>query len=143
MYGPPGMAYVYLSYGVHYCLNAVTEPAGRAGAVLLRALEPLHGLAAMRGRRGRCAERALCAGPGCLCRALGIDLAWNGLPLAGRVSAAAKKPAPRRVWMPAGTRPRQVAIGPRVGIRRAVNQPYRFCDPDSPCLSRPPGNGRF
>ncbi|HOX25834.1 MAG TPA: DNA-3-methyladenine glycosylase [Candidatus Krumholzibacteria bacterium] len=141
MFGPPGVAYVYLSYGVHHCLNAVTEPEGRAGAVLLRALEPLVGLAAMGERRGRGPDALVCAGPGRLCRALGIDLAWNGLPLAGRLESAANNPAGRRVWIAAGRAPGRLAAGPRIGIRRAVEAPYRFCDPDSPSLSRPPGPG--
>ena len=85
MFGPPGVAYVYLIYGMHHCLNAVTEQDGRAGAVLIRALEPLVGLETMRARAGdRGSATSLCAGPGRLCRALGIDLRWNGLPLAGR-----------------------------------------------------------
>ncbi|MCY4077279.1 MAG: DNA-3-methyladenine glycosylase, partial [Acidobacteria bacterium] len=90
LYGPPGRAYVYLNYGLHHLLNAVTEPAGSPGAVLIRALEPREGLALMRRRRGRGArpgpgpsDAALCRGPGNLTAALGVTLAQNGAPLGG------------------------------------------------------------
>jgi DNA-3-methyladenine glycosylase len=143
MYGPPGVAYVYLIYGMYHCLNAVTEAEGRAGAVLLRALEPLVGLPAMQDRRGGAPARDLCRGPGRLCQALGIDRDWNGLPLVGRRQPTANKPGTRRVWIAAGRPPRTLTAGSRIGIRRAADRPFRFCDPESDCLSRPPDPGRF
>ncbi len=141
MFGQPGVAYVYLVYGMHHCFNVVTETTGRAGAVLIRAVEPLVGEDAMRTRRGSSPDAELCAGPGRLCRALGIDLAWNGLSLGGRLRSVANKPGPGRVWIAAGEPPAQVISGPRIGIRRAVERPLRFCDPESRCLSRSPGLG--
>src|SRR5512146_2223463 len=81
MFGPPGCAYVYRSYGIHWCLNFVCEAEGSASAVLIRALEPLRGIAAMQRRRGLPDARALCSGPGKLCEALGVSYRDNGLPL--------------------------------------------------------------
>ena len=81
MFGPPGFAYVYRSYGIHWCVNFVCEKAGSASAVLIRALQPTHGLPAMRRRRGLQEERALCSGPGKLCEALGITIKHSELPL--------------------------------------------------------------
>jgi len=143
MFGPPGHAYVYLSYGMHHCLNAVTEADGRAGAVLLRAIEPLVGQDAMAGRRGVGDPRLLAAGPGRLCEALGIDRAWNGLPLAGPGANVVNHLAAGCVWIAPGSPPARVMAGPRIGIRRAADRPYRFCDPDSRLLSRPAGRGGF
>jgi DNA-3-methyladenine glycosylase len=135
MYGPPGVAYVYFIYGMHYCLNAVTEPAGKAGAVLLRALEPLTGMETMGERSsGRCRPRDLCRGPGRLCRALGVDLGWSGLLLSGRPAWACG--AVQRLWIAAAERrPARVAATPRIGVRRAADRLLRFVDADSPYFS--------
>jgi DNA-3-methyladenine glycosylase len=140
MFGPCGVAYVYFIYGMHHCLNIVTGPPGTAGAVLLRALEPLRGRDDMALRRGldpaRCADRDLGAGPGRLCRALGIDLAWNGLPAAAGLRAGPGAPGRLRL-LPVIDPPARVVALPRVGVRRAADRAWRFCDPDSGCLSRP------
>ncbi len=133
LFGPPGRAYVYRSYGVHAMLNAVSEPAGVGAAVLIRALEPVSGLALMEERRGGVAERLLCAGPGRLTQALGIELSDNGVDLArGPVTITARP----RAW-------RDVAIiaAPRIGITRAVELPWRFCAVGSRYLSRPVPRG--
>lgn len=129
LFGPPGHAYVYLSYGIHRMLNAVAEPDGSAAAVLIRALEPRWGLAAMRRRRGREDERELCSGPGKLCSALGIGLDLNTRPL---TLEPFELRAPDASWR--GT---EVATGPRIGITRAVELPWRFCAAGSRFLSRP------
>ncbi len=121
MFGPAGVAYVYLVYGMHHCLNVVAGADGTAGAVLLRAAEPLAVLPD---------QPRLLAGPGRLCRALGIDLGWNGRPV------AADLPGPADLRLLAGTPPPRVAASPRIGIRRAADRPWRFTDPDSPALSR-------
>ena len=121
MFGPPGYAYVYLVYGMHHCLNFVTGAEGEAGAVLVRAAEPLAGLPR---------EPRLLAGPGRLCRALGIDLAWNGRAVAADLPG----PADLRLWP--GPPSARIAASPRIGIRRATGRPWRFTDPDSPSLSR-------
>jgi DNA-3-methyladenine glycosylase len=115
MFGPPGHAYVYRSYGIHWCLNFVCEPKGSASAVLIRALKPTHGLAAMRRRRGVTEERLLCSGPGRLCEALGITGAHDGLAL--------DQPPFELV---ARSEAVEVAIGPRIGITKAVDHPWRY-----------------
>jgi DNA-3-methyladenine glycosylase len=126
MFGPPGHAYVYRSYGIHWCLNLVCAGEGRAEAALVRALEPLQGLEAMRGRRGVEAERALCSGPGKLCQALGITRAFDGFPLdEPPFELLARETVPR------------LAVGPRIGITRAVEQPWRYGLAGSRFLSRP------
>jgi DNA-3-methyladenine glycosylase len=125
MFGPPGRAYVYRSYGIHWCVNFVCEAEGVADAVLIRALEPTHGLEAMRRRRGIENERLLCAGPGRLCQALAITRAHDGLPLDRR---------PFR--LDPRTQEPELLRGPRVGITRAVELPWRYGLAGSPYLSR-------
>jgi len=131
LFGPPARAYVYRSYGIHACLNFVCEPEGSAAAVLIRALEPRWGVEAMRERRSGRAARELCSGPGKLTEALGIGLERN------RASLTAP-PFELRAPATAG-RPMDVATGPRIGISRAVELPWRFCAARSEYLSRPPG----
>jgi DNA-3-methyladenine glycosylase len=129
LFGPPGRAYVYRSYGIHACLNFVCEPQGEAAAVLIRALEPRWGIDEMRRRRGRGARRDLCSGPGKLTQALGIGLEMNRAPLSE---------PPFEVRGPEdGRRQARVATGPRIGISRATELPWRFCATDSVYLSRP------
>jgi DNA-3-methyladenine glycosylase len=126
MFGPPGFAYVYRSYGIHWCLNFVCEPKGSASAVLIRALEPTAGIPRMRRRRGVVDERLLCSGPGRLCEALGITDAHNGLAL--------DRP-PFAIF--AGTDAAEVIAGPRIGITKAVEQPWRYGLKGSRFLSKP------
>jgi DNA-3-methyladenine glycosylase len=115
MFGPPGHAYVYRSYGVHWCLNLVCEEEGSASAVLLRALEPEQGVDAMRDRRGVDDPRLLAAGPGRLCQALGVTREHDGLPL--------DRP-PFELHARAGEV--QVVTGPRIGITQAADRPWRY-----------------
>lgn len=129
LFGSPGRAYVYLSYGIHSLLNAVAEPEGDAAAVLIRALEPTVGLAEMRARRGERADRELCSGPGKLTEALGIGLQMNEAPLA--------EPPFELRDRDDGWRDVRVATGPRIGITRAAELPWRFCAAGSEYLSRP------
>lgn len=128
MFGPPGRLYVYRSYGLHWCLNLVCEPEGHGAAVLVRALAPTHGLAVMRARRGAAPDRLLCAGPGRLCEALGIDGRLDGAPAVGPGAAV-------RLHGRAGAV--EVVSGPRVGITKAVERRWRFGLAGSPHLSRP------
>jgi len=125
MFGPPGHAYVYRSYGIHWCLNFVCEHEGSASAVLIRALEPREDLGVMQARRGLADPRLLCAGPGRLCQALGITREHDGVPL--------DRP-------PFELRPREgepkIVVGTRVGITRAAEQPWRYGVAGSPYLSR-------
>ena len=126
MFGPPGYAYVYRSYGIHWCVNFVCEPEGSASAVLIRAIEPTSGLPAMRRRRGVREARLLCSGPGRVCQALGIRGAHNGLALDAppfELRVASKDP--------------NIASGPRIGITKAIEHPWRFGLAGSPHLSRP------
>jgi len=128
MFGPPGHAYVYRSYGIHWCVNVVCDREGRAEAALIRALEPTRGLDAMRARRGVSAERALCSGPGKLCQALGITRDHDGLAL---------DEPPFMLLARSETPP--IATGARVGITRATELSWRYGLAGSPFLSRPLG----
>ena len=133
LFGAPGSAYVYLSYGVHALLNAVCEPEGVGAAVLIRALEPLAGIEQMAARRGLPAARVreLCSGPGKLTQALGVGLDDNGSSLTdGRVVIRGR---PRRLGDPVVQRDR------RIGITKATELPWRFCLAGSRYLSRPVG----
>jgi DNA-3-methyladenine glycosylase len=125
MFGPPGHVYVYRSYGIHWCLNLVCEQEGSASAVLIRALEPRHELDEMRARRGLEDARLLCAGPGRLCQALGITGEHDGLPL----------DRPPFELLPREEEP-EIAVGPRVGITKAAEQPWRYGLAGSRFLSR-------
>jgi DNA-3-methyladenine glycosylase len=129
LFGPPGFAYVYRSYGIHALLNAVCEPEGVGAAVLIRALEPLEGIELMRGRRGLEQLRDLCSGPGKLTQALGIELRHNGLDLQHGPVRITGRP---RAW-----REVEVSVDRRIGITRAVELPWRFCAAGSRFLSRP------
>ncbi len=126
MFGPPGHAYVYRSYGLHWCLNLVCGAEGVAEAALVRALEPRRGIAVMQARRGRADLRLLCSGPGRLCQALGITHAHDGLPL----------DRPPFLLLPRKGDVEVVQV-PRVGISRAVHLPWRYALAGSPFLSRP------
>lgn len=125
MFGPPGHAYVYRSYGVHWCLNLVCDVEGRAEAVLVRALEPTHGLERMRARRGVSLDRALCSGPGKLGQALAVTREHDGLPLdEPPFELLAREETP------------EIAAGPRIGITRAIEHTWRYGLRGSPFLSR-------
>ena len=125
MFGPPGFAYVYRSYGIHWCVNFVCEKEGSASAVLIRALQPTHGIAAMRRRRGLDDERSLCSGPGKLTEALRISDEHNGLPLdASPIALYARAGKP------------QIVAGLRIGITKAVELPWRYGLKGSKFLSK-------
>jgi DNA-3-methyladenine glycosylase len=126
MFGPPGHVYVYRSYGIHWCVNFVCEAEASASAVLIRALMPTKGLPTMRRRRGLEDERLLCAGPGRLCEALAITRAYNGMAL---------DEAPFALF--ARTAPVEIAAGPRIGISKAAELPWRYGLAGSRFLSRP------
>lgn len=125
MFGEIGRAYVYRSYGIHWCLNIVCGET-RGGAVLIRALAPRHGLEKMRERRGDLPDRMLCSGPGRLCQALGITIAENGLPITA---------APFSLTPP--DKDHALATGPRIGITKGAETPWRFGLAGSAFLSRP------
>lgn len=126
MFGPPAHAYVYRSYGIHWCLNFVCSQEGHGAGVLIRALEPVTGIDAMRHRRGLGNARLLCAGPGRVCQALAITAEHNGMGLGA---------APFQL-LPAAE-PVAVVAGPRIGISRAIDVPWRFGLAGSPFVSRP------
>ncbi|HZL38878.1 MAG TPA: DNA-3-methyladenine glycosylase [Pseudolabrys sp.] len=126
MFGPPGVAYVYRSYGIHWCLNFVCEEEGSASAVLIRALEPIEGLGSMRRRRGVADERLLCSGPGKLCEALGVSIQHNGLPL---------DRAPFELRAADGSS--ELVRGVRIGITKAMEKPWRFGLQGTRFLSKP------
>ena len=131
MFGPPGRAYVYRSYGIHWCLNFTCRPAGHGAGVLIRALEPRVGLEQMQQRRGGMADpRLLCSGPGRLGQALGITLAHYGLPL--------DRPP---FFVAAPDEATEAVVGPRIGISKAVDQPWRFGLLGSRFLSKPFAKG--
>jgi DNA-3-methyladenine glycosylase len=133
MFGPPGHAYVYFTYGMHHCLNIVTGREGAASAVLIRALEPMAGQDLMAARRGVTEWRRLMRGPGCVAQALGLTRRHNGLDL-----------ATGPLWMSPGPPRRQgrrVASGPRIGIRRGTDLPWRFFLVGHPCVSGNRGVG--
>jgi DNA-3-methyladenine glycosylase len=127
LFGTPGSWYVYLSYGMHWCANLVCQEPGHASAVLLRALEPLTGLEAMRRRRGMVPDRELCSGPGKLCQAMGITRELDGRKM------------PRglvRVFGPEQEEETSIVVTPRIGITKAADWPLRFVLADSPWASR-------
>jgi len=126
MFGPAGFTYVYRSYGIHWCLNFVCEEEGSASAVLIRALEPTHGIAAMRRRRGLHDERSLCSGPGKLTEALGITIAHSELPLDQPPFA-----------LHARTGKADIISGVRIGITKAADLPWRYGMQGSKFLSKP------
>jgi DNA-3-methyladenine glycosylase len=126
MFGSAGYAYVYRSYGIHWCLNFVCDKPGRAEAVLIRALEPIHGVDVMRGRRGIRADRSLCSGPGKLCQALGVTRDHDGRPL----------DEPPFELLPRDAIP-PIVTGRRIGITQAADLPWRYGLEGSPFLSRP------
>lgn len=128
LFGPPGRAYVYRSYGIHALLNPVCEPEGTGAAVLIRALEPVAGVDLMRARRGLERVEDLCSGPGKLTQALGIGLDLDGAALGEEIEILPRDPAEP---------PPRLVADERVGITRAVELPWRFCDRASRCVSRP------
>jgi DNA-3-methyladenine glycosylase len=130
MFGPPGYLYVYRSYGIHWCMNFVCEAAGSASAVLIRAIEPTAGLPLMRRRRGLKDERLLCSGPGRLCEALGITRTQNGMAL---------DQPPFALFARQGEV--DVVAGPRIGLTKAADLPWRYGEKGSRFLSKPfPGS---
>jgi DNA-3-methyladenine glycosylase len=126
MFGPPGFAYVYRSYGIHWCINFVCDVENRAEAALIRALEPTRGLDLMRARRGVDDPRQLCSGPGKLCQALAVTRGHDGLPLDRAPFALYAREADV-----------EITTGPRIGITRAVELPWRYGLAGSRFLSRP------
>lgn len=128
LHSGPGTVYVYRSYGIHALLNAVAEAEGVGAAVLIRALEPIEGLDLMRARRGRTRAEDLCSGPGKLTQALAIDIDLNATRIGAPVEISPRPP---------DVAPPDVVRGERIGITKAVELPWRFCDRASRCVSRP------
>jgi len=129
LFGPPGFAYVYRSYGIHALVNAVAEEDGVGAAVLIRAIEPLEGIELMRSRRRVAGDLELTNGPGKLTEALGVGLELNGSSLTdGPIRIEPRDPA---------SRPPEIVAGPRIGITKAADLPWRFCDATSRYVSRP------
>jgi DNA-3-methyladenine glycosylase len=129
LFGRPGTAYVYFSYGIHSLLNVVCEPEGIGAAVLIRALEPIDGLELMRRRRGDIGDEGLCSGPGKLTQALGVGLELNGTDLLD---------GPVKLGPPIAAHPRpRIVAGPRIGITKAADLPWRFCAAGTRHISRP------
>ena len=128
MFGPAGFLYVYFTYGMHFCMNVVTGRVGEGSAVLLRAAEPIDGLATMAARRGSDDPRLLCSGPARLTQALGVTRAMDGMDIVEGGD----------LWIAAGRRvpSDRVMVGPRVGIRSAADVPWRFSEAGSPWVSR-------
>jgi DNA-3-methyladenine glycosylase len=129
LFGPPGYAYVYLSYGIHSLLNFVTEPEGRASAVLIRALEPTESIEVMRERRGRDEIEQLCSGPGKLSEALGVDLSLNGSDLFRPPFEISDRDRANSEVV--------ITASPRIGITKAAELPWRYCVAGSRFVSRP------
>jgi DNA-3-methyladenine glycosylase len=133
MFGPPGFLYVYRSYGIHWCMNFVCEEEGSASAVLVRALEPTHGIPTMQRRRRQQEARALCSGPGKVCEAMAVSIVDNMLPLDAPPIAIHARP-----------RKPEIVSGVRIGITKAIELPWRFGLKGSRFLSKPfrPDAGR-
>jgi DNA-3-methyladenine glycosylase len=131
MFGAPGHLYVYFTYGMHYCMNAVTGAVGEGMAVLIRAAEPIDGVDEMRERRGRVLERDLCSGPAKLCQAFGVDRSFDGADIVRGPD----------LWIAEGTPvpDARIVAGPRVGIRVGTENPWRFSVAGDPFVSRTPG----
>lgn len=138
LFGPPGRLYVYFTQGRHHCVNLVCQAEGEAAGVLLRALEPTHGLEVMRRRRGVQRVKGLCSGPARLTQALGIDRRFNGVSLCSPPVAVLPRQGCRAgdasCW---SLRPPRTIATPRIGVSRGVETLWRFVDADSSCLSRP------
>jgi DNA-3-methyladenine glycosylase len=130
LFGRPGRAYVYLIYGVNFCLNVVTEPPGVGAAVLVRALEPLDGIESMRRRRPGVPDDLLVSGPGNLCKAMAIDLRCNGIDF--------RLDSQLRLTFETSRRPVRLGVAKRVGLSSAIDWPLRFYDPDSVSVSKAP-----
>ena len=128
MFGPPCQAYIYRSYGIHWCLNFVCRPQGHGAGVLIRAIEPLAGLESIRRRRGLDNVRLLCSGPGRVCQALGITSAHNGMRI---------DEPPFQLTLPNSMEEISIVVGPRIGISKAMDVPWRFGLAGSRFLSRP------